>query len=93
MEKYDGPAYNEMMPQLFETLKELGGSGTVDEIDQKTIKLLNLREETTDFPHNGSNKTEVEYRLAWTRTYMKKAGILENSVRGHSQLKAVDYKL
>lgn len=71
-----------MMPQLFQTLKELGGSGTVDEIDQKTIKSLNLREETANFPHNDSNKTEVEYRLAWTRTYMKKAGILENSVRG-----------
>jgi restriction system protein len=82
MEKYDGPTYNEMMPQLFQAIKELGGSGTVDEIDQKTIKLLNLSEETANFPHNGSNKTEVEYRLAWTRTYMKKVGILENSSRG-----------
>lgn len=26
--------------------------------------------------------TEVEYRLTWTRTYMKKVGILENSSRG-----------
>ncbi|CAB1245851.1 EcoKMrr [Ruminococcaceae bacterium BL-4] len=82
MEKYDGPTYNEMMPQLFQAIKELGGSGTVDEIDQKTIKLLNLPEETANFPHNDSNKTEVEYRLAWTRTYMKKVGILENSSRG-----------
>ena len=30
----------------------------------------------------GSSKTEVEYRLAWARTYMKKAGVLENSSRG-----------
>ena len=29
-----------------------------------------------------SGKTEVEYRLAWTRSYMKKVGILENSSRG-----------
>ena len=82
MDRYDGPAYNEMMPQLFQAIKELGGSGTVSEIDQKTIKLLNLPEDTISFPHNDSNKTEVEYRLAWTRTYMKKVGIVENSYRG-----------
>lgn len=27
-------------------------------------------------------QTEVEYRLAWSRTYLKKYGILENSARG-----------
>jgi len=32
-------------------------------------------------PDKGS-QTEVEYRLAWTRTYLKKYGILENSSRG-----------
>ena len=32
--------------------------------------------------HGNSSKTEVEYRLAWTRSYMKKVGILENSSRG-----------
>jgi restriction system protein len=29
-----------------------------------------------------SNQTEVAYRLAWARTYLKKYGLLENSVRG-----------
>ena len=82
MEKFNGPAYNEMMPQLFHAIKELGGSGTVNEIDQKTIEILKLPEETIEFPHGDSNKSEVEYRLAWTRTYMKKVGILENSSRG-----------
>lgn len=82
MEKYKGPAYNEMMPELFQAIKELGGSGTVNEIDQKTIEVLNLPTEIIEYPHGDSNKTEVEYRLAWTRTYLKKVGILENSARG-----------
>jgi restriction system protein len=82
MEKYNGPAYNEMMPQLFQAIKELGGSGSVNEIDQKTIDILNLPEELIEYPHGNGNKTEIEYRLAWTRTYMKKVGILENSARG-----------
>jgi len=32
-------------------------------------------------PEKGS-QTEIEYRLAWTRTYLKKYGALENSSRG-----------
>lgn len=71
-----------MMPQLFQAIKELGGSGTIDEIDQKTIEILQLPEEIVEYLHKDSNKTEIEYRLAWTRTYMKKVGILENSSRG-----------
>ena len=82
MDKYKGPAYNEMMTELFQAIKDLGGSGTINEIDQKTIEILQLPPDVTDFPHGDGNKTEVEYRLAWTRTYMKKVGLLENSSRG-----------
>lgn len=32
-------------------------------------------------PEKGS-RTEVEYRLAWARTYLKKDGVIENSTRG-----------
>lgn len=76
------PAYNEMMHELFQAMKELGGSGTIREIDDKTIEILNLSSEVQEIMHGNSSKTEVEYRLAWTRTYMKKVGILENSSRG-----------
>ena len=76
------PAYNEMMCELFQALKELGGSGTITEIDDKTIEILNLPVEVQEIMHGNSSKTEVEYRLAWTRSYMKKVGILENSSRG-----------
>lgn len=76
------PAYNEMMHELFRAMKELGGSGTIREIDDKTIEILNLSSEVQEIMHTNSSKTEVEYRLAWTRTYMKKVGILENSARG-----------
>lgn len=82
MDKYNGPTYNEMMPQLFQAMKDLGGSGTINEIDQRTMEILHLPEETVSFPHNDSSTTEIEYRLAWTRSYMKKVGILENSSRG-----------
>lgn len=76
------PAYNEMMCELFEAMKELGGSGSIREIDDKTIEILELSSEIQEIMHGDSSKTEVEYRLAWTRTYLKKVGILENSSRG-----------
>lgn len=76
------PAYNHMMCELFQAMKELGGSGTIREIDGKTIEILQLTPEVQEIAHGNSGKTEVEYRLAWTRSYMKKVGILENSSRG-----------
>lgn len=76
------PAYNDMMCELFQAMKELGGSGTIREIDEKTVEILKLPIEVQEIMHGNSSKTEVEYRLAWTRTYMKKVGILENSSRG-----------
>ena len=76
------PPHQEMMPEIYQALQTLGGSGTIKEIDEKTIELLQLPPEILDIPHGDSNKSEIEYRLAWARTYMKKVGILENSARG-----------
>ena len=33
--------------------------------------------------------TEIEYRLMWTRTYLKKFGLIENSTRGIWALTAI----
>ncbi len=79
---FEVPAYNDMMCELFQAMKELGGSGTIREIDDKTVEILKLPIEVQEIMHGNSSKSEVEYRLAWTRTYMKKVGILENSSRG-----------
>lgn len=76
------PQYNEMMVELFQAMKELGGSGTVNEINKKTIEILKLPDKIVDISHGDTNATEVEYRLAWARTYMKKVGFLDNSSRG-----------
>ena len=76
------PKFDEMMCEMLQAVKERGGSGTIREIDERTIGILALSQEVQDIPHKTGGKTEVEYRLAWTRTYLKKFGILENSSRG-----------
>lgn len=78
------PQYHEMMNLLLAALHELGGSGSISEINEATISRLDLTDEVLETLHNPdkSNQTEVEYRLAWARTYLKKFSILDNSNRG-----------
>ena len=77
------PTYDELFNPLLKALRDLGGSGTIEEIESKVYSLLNLPDDIANIPHGkDGNKTEVEYRLAWARTYLKKFGVLENSARG-----------
>jgi len=78
------PKYGDYWTPLLKAMKLLGGSGTVDEINAKVIELMKLPPAVLEKMHDpeGSNMTEVEYRLAWARTYLKNYGLLENSSRG-----------
>ena len=81
------PTYDRLMNPLLEAIHLLGGSGNIDEINEKTIELMNLPDDIVDIPHGDGSRSEVEYRLAWTRTYLKKFGLVDNSSRGIWALK------
>ena len=78
------PTFDTFMNPLIRALKSLGGSGTIEEINDKASEIAGLSDEQLDVLHDPEKggQTEVEYRLAWTRTYLKKYGVLENSSRG-----------
>jgi len=78
------PTFDRLMNPLLRSLRALGGSGSVDEIYDKVVELEKLPEDGLSQLHDPerSNQTEVAYRLAWARTYLKKYGLLENSSRG-----------
>lgn len=78
------PTFDSMMNPLIQALKSLGGSGTIEEINYKVAEIANITDEQLEILHDPEkgSQTEIEYRLAWTRTYLKKYGILENSSRG-----------
>lgn len=83
MSKINGiPTHDSMMNPVIKAIHELGGSGTIEEIDNKAIEIMNLPNTILEIPHGRGSKSEIEYRLAWTRTYLKKFGLLENSSRG-----------
>lgn len=75
------PTYDELFNPVLEALRDLGGSGSNAEIDEKVARLLNLTEEEINEIHVG-NRTKLAYRLAWSRNYLKRFGLLENSARG-----------
>ena len=76
------PKYGELVTATYAALKQLGGSGKNDEINEKAAAILNLSDDILEIPHlNSSSLSEVDYRLAWARTLLKKHGAIENSKR------------
>lgn len=78
------PTYETMMNPTLQALKKLGGSATIEELYNKVVEIMGISDERLEIIHDqerGSQK-ELEYRLAWTRSYLKKYGLLENSSRG-----------
>ena len=82
MSKKKIPTFDEPMDPSIQALKRLGGSGSIDELVTEIIQLLDLPQEVVEVPHGTTGRTELEYRSAWARTYLRKAGLIENSERG-----------
>lgn len=77
------PSFDQMIKPVLLALTQLGGSGQVKDIDEKAIEIMNIPDSIKSIPHKDSqNRTEVAYRLAWARTYLKKYGLIENKARG-----------
>lgn len=84
METIELPTYETLMNPTIQALKSLGGSATIEELYNKVVEIANITDEQLEVLHDPdrSSRTEVEYRLAWSRSYLKKYGVLENSSRG-----------
>ncbi len=63
-------------------LISLGGSASIGELDQAVIAAAGWTEDQQQVLHNDGPKTELEYRLAWARSYLKLMGLATNSARG-----------
>jgi restriction system protein len=76
------PTFDSMLIPTVQALQALGGSGSIEEIYEQVIQILQLPDQILEITHGDTSQSEVEYRLAWSRTYLKKYGLLENSARG-----------
>lgn len=75
------PTHTELMWPTLQAIKQLGGSGTNEEILDKVVEIEDFPEEVQNEPHK-KGKTKLEYRAAWARSYLKLAGAVDNSSIG-----------
>lgn len=76
------PPYTDMLWPTLQAAKALGGSASIAELDAAVIEAEQFSSEQQDVLHGDGPQTEIQYRLAWARTYLKGMGLLTNSKRG-----------
>jgi len=75
--------YEQLMVPTLKALIQLGGSGTIEEINEAAYQIGNIPEDQLQVLHDETGLlSEIDYRLAWSRTYLKKYGLIDNSSRG-----------
>jgi len=75
------PQYDDLMNPTIQALKDLGGSGHIREIENKVAEILDLSQDDLVDIHRGTT-TKLVYRLAWSRNYLKRFGLLDKASRG-----------
>ena len=77
------PGFEQTIKPILMALQEHGGRASIAELNKATLRIMNLPEEVLKIMHKGSNRqSEMEYRIAWGRTYLKKYGLITNVARG-----------
>jgi restriction system protein len=76
------PKVDELLYPTIEALKMLGGSGTIEEIDEKVAEIKAISSEIQQVPHGDRGVSELRYRLYWARNYLKRFNGAVNSARG-----------
>ena len=80
--RQDVPTYDKLVFPTIQALIALGGSGSNEEILEKVIELGDYPNDIEEILNSNGTMSLIAYRLAWSRTYLKKVGGLENSQRG-----------
>lgn len=77
------PTYDQLMQPTMDALRALGGKAINQQIYQWVVENINFAEGILKQRHKpGSLLTEVEYRMAWARTYLRKAELIDSPARG-----------
>ena len=76
------PTYDAMMQPVLEVLRAAGGQASNEQICAAVIDALDLPLSVSELPHKpGSSLTELQYRLQWTRTYLRQFGLIDSPRR------------
>ncbi|TGL28154.1 restriction endonuclease [Leptospira koniambonensis] len=76
------PTYDNLLNPALQAFHNLGGSASIDELEEEVAKLLNLSDADLNELMENQSRSRFNYRLAWARNYLKNYGLLENTARG-----------
>src|ERR1044072_8156979 len=91
------PPYHELLWPTLLAVRSLGPSGTlhavralghaatIGELVERVIELQGFSDAQLAVLHKDGPRTEIEYRLAWARTYLKGMGALTNPTRSEER--------
>jgi len=82
IEREGFPDLPQMMLATLEALRAIGGSATLHELDQKVVELEGVTEDEQAVTMANDNRPRLNYYLAWSRTFLRRGGAIENSSRG-----------
>ena len=77
----DVPKYPDLLNPTLTALHVLGGSASIRETVNQVVEDMGLSAAIIQVPHGQTSMTELEYQLAWARTYLKNYGLIESSKR------------
>lgn len=80
----DIPSFTEFMQPTIDVLREGGGSTTIEQLLAVVPTKMGLSPDRISRLHDpeSGRQTEVGYRMAWARTYLKRASLIVNTDRG-----------
>src|SRR6478736_5674444 len=78
------PVFQEYMNPLLDVLREQAQPLSIEALDRAIADAMQLAPDAVKLPHDPAkpDRTEVSYRIAWARTYLKQAGLIDNPQRG-----------
>lgn len=76
------PKYHELMFPTLRAIAALGGSASIEEIQEKLIEDLGFSEEQLAVTYPKSGAVVLPDRMSWARSYLRAAGLLENPRKG-----------
>ena len=77
------PKYDDLFKPTLEALLKLGGSGSIEELDDGVISAIGASQDMLDVTYPKSGAAVLPDRMAWARSFLKIAGIsFQNPKRG-----------
>lgn len=77
------PKFDDLFQVIIDILKNHEGIASVSEMEEEAADIFELTDTARQTVHNADEgyRTELGYRLAWARNYLKRAGLIESPKR------------